>query len=278
MRTSSRHAPCCPCKPSAVSDIPSLPQRAFTMGAQKRSEMAKAYEGGAESYDKIRPPYPAQALDFTLDGGVARVVDIGCGSGIFTEQLVSRGAEVWAVDPSQDMLDVLKSRLPDVHAVRAGGEDSGLRAASADVVSYAQAWHWVDPVKASAEAARLLVENGALVLLWNQLDVSVPWVHRLARIMHAGDVHRPEIVPPFGPQFGKPESAVWHWSMPLTLGDVIELTRSRSYYRRATETTRAKVESNLHWYWCEHLGYGEADAVNVPYLTHAWRARKHRGR
>jgi SAM-dependent methyltransferase len=261
-----------------MAEIPSLPQRAFILPEQKRAAMAAAYQHGAKSYDRIRPPYPQAALDFTLEGPVKQVADIGCGSGIFTEQLASRGVEVWAVDPSQDMLEVLNSRLPCAHTVLAPGEQTGLAESSVDVVSYAQAWHWVDPEQASAEAARLLREEGRLVLLWNQLDVSVPWVHRLTRIMHAGDVHRPELIPPFGPQFAAPESGIWHWSMALTLQEVIELTRSRSYYRRANEATRNKVETNLRWYWCEHLGHDAAERVDVPYLTHAWRARKRRGR
>ena len=257
-----------------MSEIPSLPQRAFTVDAQRRAELASAFQTGAESYDKIRPSYPEAALDFTLQGDPAKAVDIGCGSGIFTEQLVARGLDVTAVDPSQDMLDVLSRRLPDVRMVRAGGEDTGLAAGSAQLVTYAQAWHWVEHQAASAEAARLLTEGGWLVLLWNQLDVSIPWVHRLARIMHAGDVHRPDLQPPVGREFAAPEHGLWHWSMGLDFAELVELTKSRSYYRKSNENTRAKVEGNLEWYWCEHLGYSSTESVAVPYLTHAWRARK----
>lgn len=132
----------------------------------------------------------------------------------------------------------------------------------------------MDHPKASAEAARLLRSDGWLTLLWNQLDVTVPWVHRLARIMHAGDVHRPELEPPLGTQFSKPEHGIWHWSMELDFAQIVELTKSRSYYRRANESTRAKVEANLAWYWMEHLGHAAETKVQVPYLTHAWRARR----
>ncbi|WP_417372766.1 class I SAM-dependent methyltransferase [Glutamicibacter protophormiae] len=257
-----------------MAEIPSLPQRAFTVDAARRTELASAFQSGADSYDKIRPSYPPQALDFALQARPRTAVDIGCGSGIFTEQLASRGLEVSAVDPSADMLRVLAEHLPQVARTCAAGEDTGLPENAFDLVSYAQAWHWVDHAKASAEAARLLRNDGWLTLLWNQLDVTIPWVHRLARIMHAGDVHRPELEPPFGAQFEKPEHGIWHWSMALDFAEIIELTKSRSYYRRSSENTRTKVEGNLAWYWLDHLGHAAGDKVQVPYLTHAWRARR----
>ncbi|MGP9527485.1 MULTISPECIES: class I SAM-dependent methyltransferase [Micrococcaceae] len=257
-----------------MSEIPSLPQRAFVVSAKRRDELASAFQSGAESYDKIRPSYPQLALDFTLQDQPKVAVDIGCGSGIFTEQLVAQGLDVTAVDPSQDMLSVLAKRLPQVATVCASGEATSLDEDSVDLVTYAQAWHWVDHPKASAEAARLLHDHGWLTLLWNQLDVSVPWVHRLARIMHAGDVHRPELEPPLGREFSKPEHGIWHWSMSLDFEEIVELTKSRSYYRKSSPTTQAKVESNLRWYWNEHLGHELGDKVQVPYLTHAWRSRR----
>lgn len=257
-----------------MSEIPSLPQRAFVVSAKRRDELASAFQSGAESYDKIRPSYPEDALTFTLQNQPTNAIDIGCGSGIFTEQLVAHGLEVTAVDPSTDMLSVLSKRLPSVRTICAGGEDTSLQENSVDLVTYAQAWHWVDHAKASSEAARLLKDQGWLTLLWNQLDVSIPWVHRLARIMHAGDVHRPELEPPLGKEFSKPEHGIWHWSMPLDFDEIIELTKSRSYYRKSKPETQAKVEANLQWYWGEHLGHTLHDKVQVPYLTHAWRSRR----
>ncbi|MDR4533400.1 class I SAM-dependent methyltransferase [Glutamicibacter sp. PS] len=255
-----------------MAEIPPLPRQAFGLSAAQRTHHSAAFLAGADQYDKVRPRYPEAAVDFAVEGLTGPAADIGCGSGIFTAQLVARGLQVTAVDPSQDMLDVLAKRCADVALVRAGGESTGLQERSFELISYAQAWHWVDAHDASAEAARLLVPGGRLVLLWNQLDVQVPWVHRLARIMHAGDVHRPELPPSLGAEFTGLEQGLWHWEWTLTLGDVVELTKSRSYYRRATESTRKKVETNLHWYWCEHLGHDVDEPVAVPHLSHAWRA------
>ena len=116
--------------------------------------------------------------------------------------------------------------------------------------------------------------HGTLALVWNQLDTSVPWVHRLSRIMHAGDVYRPGHKPVVGPEFQGLEGHVTHWQDTVTTTDLMELTKSRSYYLRAGEATRAKVLANLDWYLHEHLAYTPDQEIALPYLTLAWRAAK----
>lgn len=243
------------------------------MDAARRRELATAFKIGGAHYDAVRPNYPDAALAFMVPATARHAVDVGAGTGIFTAQLLARGLGVTAVDPSRDMLAVLHERLPEVETKIGTGEETGLEESGADVVTYAQAWHWVDPKSASTEAARVLRPSGQLALVWNQLDVSVPWVHRLARIMHAGDVHRPDFVPPLGPEFHAPESGEWTWEQSLSPEQVIELAKSRSYYLRAGAATRARVEHNLSWYLYDHLGHKPGESFGLPYLTHAWRAR-----
>lgn len=257
----------------APRPVPGLPSRAFTMDSTRRRELATAFKVGGAHYDAVRPNYPDAALAFMLPAAARDAVDVGAGTGIFTAQLLALGLNVTAVEPSSDMLKVLRERLPEVQDKAGTGEETGLEESSTDVVTYAQAWHWVDPKAASAEAARVLRPHGQLALVWNQFDVSVPWVHRLARIMHAGDVHRPDFVPPLGPEFHTPESGSWTWELPMSPEQVIELAKSRSYYLRAGAATRARVEHNLSWYLYDHLGHTPGESFAVPYLTHAWRAR-----
>ena len=60
----------------------------------------------------------------------------------------------------------------------------------------------------------------------------------------------------------------------VTPADILELVKSRSYYLRANDATRAKVTGNLDWYLHEHLGHAEGDVLLLPYLTQTWRAAK----
>ena len=182
------------------------------LGAARRRELAAAFEAGGEHYERVRPGYPEEAADWLIPAG-ARVI--------------ARGLEVAAVDPSADMLAQLERLHPGARCVVAPAEATGLPDASADLVVAAQAWHWFDTSEATREAARLLRPGGRAGLVWNQLDTTVPWVHRLSRIMHAGDVHKPDYRPPSGPELVGWESALFHWEDAITPeGIVIEQATS----------------------------------------------------
>lgn len=246
---------------------------------QRRYELGQSFQDGGEHYDRVRPGYPADSADWLIGsvlrtGGASDAADIGAGTGKFTALLVQRGLAVAAVDPSEDMLLQLRLVLPGVPASVGTAEATGLADEAFDVVSVAQAWHWCDPLPASTELARILRPGGVLGLLWNQLDTSVPWVHRLSRIMHAGDVHKPDFRPVVGPEFKGLESHLTRWEDPVTTEDIIELAKSRSYYLAAGEGTRAKVLANLEWYLHEHLSHSPSDVLELPYLTQTWRAFK----
>lgn len=242
------------------------------LAGHRRRELAQGYLQEGERYERVRPGYPAECVAWVVPPWAERAADVGAGTGKFTRELVRLCASVTAVDPSEDMLSVLGEHLPTVRRLKGTAEASGLPEASVDVMTIAQAWHWCDPVAASAEASRVLVPQGVLGLIWNQLDVGVPWVHRLSRIMHAGDVFRPTYRPVLGPAFSEPERLVLEWTQRLPAADVLELARSRSHYQRASDAVRAKVEANLRWYLHEHLGHAEDAVLELPYLTYCWRA------
>lgn len=246
---------------------------------KRRHELGQSFQDGGEHYDRVRPGYPANSADWLIrsvgmTAGAADAADIGAGTGKFTTLLVERGLVVSAVDPSTDMLAQLRRTLPGVFALEGTAEATGLADGAFDVVSVAQAWHWCDPRMASTELARILRPGGVLGLIWNQLDTSVPWVHRLSRIMHAGDVHKPDFRPAVGPEFAGLESHLTRWEDPVTTVDIVELAKSRSYYLAAGENTRAKVRANLDWYLHEHLAHSGAEVIGLPYLTQTWRAFK----
>jgi len=265
--------------------VPNLPGRP----ARARRAGPNPFETGGEHYDAVRPSYPAAAVDRVLAGTAdgADVVELGAGTGLFTRLLAARPADrvrtVTALEPSASMRAVLEREVAAgtggrVRAVPGTGEATGLPAASADVVVAAQAWHWMDPAAASAEAARVLRPGGRLAAVWNQLDTAVPWVHRLTRIMHAGDVHaaRPE-QRRFAAPFGAEEHARWAWTQPMTAAGLHGLMASRSYWLRADERIRSRMTANLDWYLHEHLGHAADAVLQVPYVTVAWWAAPVRG-
>lgn len=245
------------------------------LGAGRRKELGGSFQDGGEHYDRVRPGYPSESVEWLFAGrNPVEVLDVGAGTGKFTARLIERGLNVVALDPSRDMLGQLELRFPAARTLVGVAEHIDLPDGSLDAVTVAQAWHWCDPQMASAEAARVLRRGGVLGLVWNQLDVSIPWVHRLSRIMHAGDVHRPGFRPAVGPQFRGLESHLTRWAQPLTPPDIRELVKSRSYYLAADEASRARVQANLRWYLNEHLGHTDDHVLQLPYLTQTWRAYK----
>ncbi|MDO5721300.1 MAG: class I SAM-dependent methyltransferase [Actinomycetaceae bacterium] len=156
--------------------------------------------------------------------------------------------------------------------VTASAEATTLPDNCADVAAYAQCWHWLDPEKTSAEAARILRRGGRIAIVANQMDVEVPWVHRLTRIMRSGDVYRAEKPPRLGSQFGPVTLRQDAFTTPLLPREVMALARTRSSYLRSKPQNQEKMQANLAWYLRDYLGYGEEDVVEIPYLTFTWTA------
>ncbi|MFH8758864.1 class I SAM-dependent methyltransferase [Streptomyces atroolivaceus] len=142
---------------------------------------ALSFDNAAALYAAARPGYPPALLDAVeeLAGhplAGARAVDVGAGTGIATRLLHARGARVTAVEPGPGMAGELRRSLPSVPVVRGDGNRLPLATESADLITYAQSWHWTDPALALPEALRVLRPGGALALWWNVSDDSVPWI------------------------------------------------------------------------------------------------------
>ncbi len=245
----------------------------------------------------VQAAWATRAARAAGGGEPLQAVDLGAGTGQLTRALARAGCHVTAVDPSASMLERIGEGADDavadvkhgperealaqagaeaadagvgsgrIQCVIGSAEATGLEEGCADLVTAAQAWHWFDVEAASAEAQRLLRPGGVLALLWNTMDVQVPWVHRLARIMHAGDVQRDGFTPPVGEGLHIVERHVLRWEDPMVTPDLIDLARTRSYVATAKEQTRAKVLANLDWYLHEHLGHARGATVHLPYRT-----------
>ncbi|MFD8692808.1 class I SAM-dependent methyltransferase [Streptomyces sp. NPDC059651] len=142
---------------------------------------ALSFDRVAAQYAAARPGYPAALLDAVeelagrpLRG--ARTLDVGAGTGISTRRLHERGARVVAVEPGPGMAAELHLALPHIPLVRGDGNSLPFATASADLITYAQSWHWTDRARSTPEALRVLRPGGALALWWNVSDHTVPWV------------------------------------------------------------------------------------------------------
>lgn len=240
-------------------------------------------EGGA--YDSVRPAYPDEAVAALVDAarrargsaasvqdGPLRAADIGAGTGKMSELLARAGLLVDAVEPSEAMR-AQASSIEGVTWHDGVAEQTGLPNDLYDIVVFAQSWHWVDSERAGLEVERILAPGGALGIVWNQMDVSIPWVHRLTRIMRSGDVHRPDKPPTPGGGFAPMALTQIAWEDRMTPEEILTLGTTRSSYIRSSEAGRARMQENLRWYLYEHLGYAPGETVTIPYTTLVWLAR-----
>lgn len=236
--------------------------------AEHRLRSAGSFRAGADTYDVARPSYPAEVAE--LLPRASTVLEVGAGTGKFTTLLTGCGHRVLATDPSPEMARVLRRNCPGVPVWRASAERTAVRSASVDAVAAAQTWHWVDAARASAEADRVVRPGGGILLCWNTLDVSHPWVLRLSRIMHSGDVQREGFYPDVRAPWRLAAERRLRWLQPAPAHSLFDLMATRSYWLRASGSTRARMTSNLTWYLYDRLGFEPGQVLPLPYRTDAF--------
>jgi SAM-dependent methyltransferase len=236
-----------------------------------KATRARSFGAAAEAYERARPGYPDAAIDWLVPTGARTVLDLGAGTGKLTRSLVARGLEVVAVEPLAEMRAKLTEALPEARALEGTAEAIPLEDDSVDAITVAQAWHWVDPEKATAEAARVLRPGGTLGLVWNRRDERVDWVRRVGEVMGtdgAEVIDMDEVG--IGPPFARMESFVTDWERPMDVDLLVEMAASRSYVITATPKRRGEILDGIRVLVeaDPHLGHD----FDFPYRTYCFKA------
>lgn len=131
-------------------------------------QRAESFGSRADQYDRVRPGYPDALIDDLVALAPKDVLDVGCGTGKAAMPLAQRGMRVLGVEIDPRMAAVARGHGLAVEvAAFEGWPDNDRRF---DLITCGQAWHWVDPVRGAAKAARLLRPGGHLALFWNVGD------------------------------------------------------------------------------------------------------------
>lgn len=228
----------------------------------------------AREYERGRPSYPREAVDWLLPDGQVRVLDLAAGTGKLTRQIVARGLEVVAVEPSEAMRNELEQALPGVISLAGSAEDIPLEDGSVDVVLVAQAWHWVDTRRAVREVARVLSPGGRLGLVWNVRDERESWAAQLDRIMRRGGVQETNTTdPPVGPPFEPIERFDVEWTYNLKPQALLDLVNSRSYIITLPDDQRAELLDDVRELLARHPALAGRAEIGMPYITRCSRTR-----
>jgi ubiquinone/menaquinone biosynthesis C-methylase UbiE len=97
-----------------------------------------------------------------------RVLELGCGAGELSRQLVQRGALLTALDVSPRMVELARQRAPEARFLVAPAESTGLPDRSFDRVVGKWVLHHVDVAAAAAEVRRVLRTGGRAAFFENQ--------------------------------------------------------------------------------------------------------------
>jgi SAM-dependent methyltransferase len=150
----------------------------------------------ADAYDRARPEYPAEAIDWLWEAlelaGGTPVIDVGAGTGKLTRPLLQRGADVVAVEPVEAMRRRLVEAAPQAKALAGTAERLPIADATSHAVVAGQAFHWFANEAALAEFHRVLEPAGRLGLVWNRRRSEQPLQAAISKLLepHRGDAPR----------------------------------------------------------------------------------------
>jgi ubiquinone/menaquinone biosynthesis C-methylase UbiE len=126
-----------------------------------------SFHVAADAYDRFMGrysvPLAVRLADFTEVTAGQRVVDVGCGPGALTTELVRRvgAAAVSAVDPSEPFVDAARARHPGVDVRRAAAEQLPFDDATFDSTLAQLVVHFMtDPVIGLGEMRRVTRAQG----------------------------------------------------------------------------------------------------------------------
>ena len=126
----------------------------------------------AADYERHRPGFPDSFFErMVAESWIApglRALDLGTGTGSLALGLAARGLEATGLDVADDLLAIARRRAGE-RGLTAGfelgrAEATGLEDATFDIVTAGQCWWWFDAAQTIAEATRLLVRGGRLII------------------------------------------------------------------------------------------------------------------
>lgn len=216
---------------------------------------ANSFGSVAEQYDRFRPTFPDVLMDRLAALHPQQVLEVGCGTGKAAISLSVRGLSVLGVEPDPRMAEIARRNGISVEVARFEDWDSGGR--RFDLITCADAWHWIDPTIGRARARELLAPGGSIARFWTFHELSPDVLNAFAPVYakHAPSATVGGTVPkstaavpdPFAddPQFVADIPETLWWSLTLTAEDWTGLVSTFSDHQMLSAGARAALLAGL---------------------------------
>ena len=178
--------------------------------------MSGVFQVGGDAYDDFMGRYSARLAplfaDFAGVRGGERVLDVGAGTGMLARELLARGCDVVAAEPSPTFGSALRERFPSIEVVETGAEELPFEDGSFDLAAAQLVVAFMrDAPRGVAEMAR--VARSVAVCMWGVMEHEMfAAINRTSQAIGAERVSEP-------PRYRTPEALR---ELLAPLGDVEE--------------------------------------------------------
>lgn len=246
---------------------------------------AAGFGAAADSYERGRPDFPAEAVAFLVEALDLRpgrtVLDLGAGTGKLTRMLVPSGAPVLAVEPVEAMRRALARLVPQAEPLAGVAEALPLADGTVDAAVAAQAFHWFDARRTIAELHRVLTSGGRLALVWNVRDENTRWVAEMTRLIepHRGDTPTQRggawrAAFETAGLFSRLELRSFPHEQRLTVDGAVDRALSISFIAELPESDRRAVAGEMRRLLAADPETRGREEVVLPYRTDVWWCRR----
>lgn len=214
---------------------------------------AESFGAIAAQYDRFRPGYPEALFDDLVALQPGSVLDVGCGTGKAAVALADRGLRVLGVEPDARMAAVARSHgIPVEVATLEDWDDAGRQF---DLIVSGQAWHWIDPARGVAKAARLLRPGGTIARFWDysvldqheQSALDTVYRDRLAKPQPGAPQHNIDDDPfDHVAPFGHVSCTTYSWERVFSAAEWVSLVATHSDHQLLAPAELAELQQDLH--------------------------------
>lgn len=244
--------------------------------------MSDRWAAIAHEYASFRTGYSNELYDTIAQFGLRRgaaILDVGCGTGIASEPFARNGFPVTGVDPSDAMIEAASQRLAHATFVKGEAEALPFPDERFDVVISAQSFHWLDRVRALAEAYRVLRRGGMIAAWWKHVMATDPI--RTMRDEVAVSLGWPPVQSGlqggfkefYASQFAQQTLRVLPWRAAMPLEQYMGYERSRCALREALGDRADEYFRVLEGRLQATFGAGNP-TISVAYIQYLYMAKK----